>query len=424
MAWRLYRLACIGLVVVATALPMSRSLAQQGPASVVVAAVEEREIADTAPVIASLVGTVESLVAARAAGVVLDVGFQTGNWVDAGETLARLDDQLFQIQLTNAEAALEAARASVEVAEARARLSEQALQRAAGLKGSVAFSRGSFEDLEEQAAEARSEIARAQAQVGVAKAAVARASYDLEHAVVAAPFSGVVVERMAQPGQYIGLGDPVARLLDITRLEIEAEIPVDLVRGIAPGRELSATFDGGYTATAVVRTLLPVETTSTRTRAVRLSIVGDMPETASATGRAVTLRVPISASRRAPVVPKDALVYQGTGWMVFVAEDGTAMPRSVTIGQSAAAYIEVISGVSVGDLVVVRGNERLRPGQPVAPRLMDEASEPETTAKEVPAAPADAELEPSETDQNAEAPIVPSGSAAAATPAAAAADGS
>ncbi|MEL6481273.1 MAG: efflux RND transporter periplasmic adaptor subunit [Pseudomonadota bacterium] len=390
--------------------------AQRGPAGVVVAPVVEREIADTSPVIARLVGTVESLVAARVPGVVNEVGFETGARVERGEVMARLDDELFQIQYANAQAALEAAEAFVAVAEARSRLAEQTLERAAGLKGSVAFSRGSFEDLQQQAEETRSEITRAQAQVGVARAALARAAYDLEHAVITAPFAGVVVERTAQPGQYIDLGESVARLLDVTRLEIEADIPVDLVAGVIPGRELEALFDGGYTATAQVRTLLPVETTSTRTRAVRLSVEGALPASATATGRAVTLRVPISAPRTAPVLPKDALVQKGGGWMVFVADGGAASPRDVGLGQSAGEFIEVISGVSTGEHVVVRGNERLRPGQAIAPRLSDgtllgaPGEEPAATEP----APAEQGAEGDDSDAQAAAEV-PSGAAGAAT---------
>ncbi|MEL6768940.1 MAG: efflux RND transporter periplasmic adaptor subunit [Pseudomonadota bacterium] len=387
--------------------------AQRGPAGVVVAPVTEREIADTSPVIARLVGTVESLVAARVAGVVNEVGFQTGARVERGEVMARLDDELFRIQYANAEAALEAAQAFVEVAEARSRLAEQTLERAAGLKGSVAFSRGSFEDLQQQAEETRSEITRAQAQVGVARAALARAAYDLEHAVISAPFAGVVVERTAQPGQYIDLGESVARLLDVTRLEIEADIPVDLVAGVIPGRELEALFDGGYTATAQVRTLLPVETTSTRTRAVRLSVEGALPASATATGRAVTLRVPISAPRTAPVLPKDALVQKGGGWMVFVADSGEASPRDVGLGQSAGEFIEVVSGVSPGEHVVVRGNERLRPGQAIAPRLGDGTLLIAPEEEPAPAEPAPA-AQSEESDAQAAAKV-PSGAAGAAT---------
>ncbi|MEM8597015.1 MAG: efflux RND transporter periplasmic adaptor subunit [Pseudomonadota bacterium] len=414
----------LGCLVLALSLLAGPALAQRGPAGVVVAPVLDREIADTAPVIARLVGTVDSQVATRTAGVVAEVHFEIGARVGAGAPLVTLDDQLFRIQAGNAEAALRAALAAVEVAQARSRLSQQALERAAGLQGSVAFSRGSFEDLQQQAAEAASEITRAEAQVGVAEAALERARYDLRHGTILAPFEGVVIERMAQPGQYIDLGAAVARLLDVRRLEIEADVPVDLVGGLSRGRELDAIFDGGFEARATVRSLLPVEVTSTRTRTVRFAVGQDgLPESLGAIGRAVTLRVPISAPRTAPVVPKDALVQKSGGWIVFVAADGVAEPRTVGLGQSAGEFMEVTSGVTSGEHVVVRGNERLRPGQPIAPRLVDGTplDEAPTAAEGAPQTETDdregsVEAAPAaDSTARAEAPRVPAGSAAAAT---------
>ncbi|MEO1774750.1 MAG: efflux RND transporter periplasmic adaptor subunit [Pseudomonadota bacterium] len=387
--------------------------AQGGPARVIAAPVIESAIADTTPVIARLVGTRESAVATRAEGIVAEVFFNAGDRVTTGRALIRLDDELARIQERNAAAAVSAARAAVEVAKARARQTEQALTRSEGLRGSTAFSRGTFEDLQQAAAEARSEIARAEAQLGVAGAALSRAQYDVEHSLVYAPFNGVVTERMAQPGEYISLGDPVAQLLDTASLEIEADVPVDLVSGIVPGAEMRAVFDGGFETTAVVRTLLPVETTSTRTRLVRLSLSDEaLSADRAATGRSVTLQVPISAPRAAPTIPKDALVQGRGGWSVFVADSGTAEPRDVRLGQSAGSQIEILSGLSLGEHVVIRGNERLRPGQPIAPVLTD--GTPIAPAEAAPKA----EPAPAEEALGAASPTaldVPPGSAGAAT---------
>lgn len=361
----------LGLALVAALAVVGTAAAQGGPSRVIVAQVAEREIADTAPIIARLVGTRQAEVATRAAGLVEAVHFEAGDALAAGAPMLRLDDQLARIEQTNAAAALAAAEAAVAVAEARARQTQQALDRAEALRNSTAFSRGAYEDLQQAAVEARAEITRAEAEVGVARAALQRAEYDVTNSVVHAPFDGVVVERMAQPGQYITLGEALASLLDLSSLEIEADVPVDLVASLEPGRRIGAVFDGGHATEAEVRVLLPVETTSTRTRVVRLAVVGALPRPVAATGRSVTLRVPVSAPRSAPVVPKDALVQGRGGWSVFVADSGNAEPRTVSLGQSAGEFIEVRDGVAVGEHVVIRGNERLRPGQPVAPVLVD-----------------------------------------------------
>lgn len=397
LARKIFSDACLAaalMTALAAGLVPREAVAQGSAAAVLVDTVEMREIADTAPVIGRLVGSVESEVATRAAGVVEAVLFEVGDRVAAGQPLVRLDAALFEIERRSAEAALAAALAGVETAEARLRLAEQGLKRQAGLQGSTAFSRSSFEDLEQRAAEARGDLARAAADADSARATLARAEYDITHAEIRAPFSGVVIGRMAQPGAYLSLGDPIGTLLDLDRLEIEADAPTELVGALTPGTEIGVELDGGATATAVVRAALPVEDVSTRTRAVRLSMRLDGLDPALvAAGKPVTLRVPVSAPREAVMVPKDALVQGQGGWIVFVVEEDQAQPRTVALGQSALDRIEALSGLSPGEIVVVRGNERLRPGQPVAATPVapgDKTPEAETQDAESPDAKAPA----------------------------------
>ncbi len=361
------------LLVALAALPLG-ALAQQGPASVLAERVELREITDTTPILAQVVATTEAEVATRTAGIVADVLFRVGDRVEAGQPLVRLDRDLIEIRRRTAAAALEASKAGVEVAEAQLRLAQQAFERTSQLRGSTAFSKGQFEDLEQSAAQARSELARAGAMVAQAEAELARADYDLRHATILAPFSGVVIGRAAQPGSYIDLGEPVATLIDAASLEIEANMPVKLVGSLEEGRRIEADFGAGQTTEAEVRSLLPVETATTRTRPVRLSFdAAALAAAGLAAGNSVTLRVPVSAPRRALTVPKDALVQSRGGWTVFAVEEGAATPRRVEIGGPLGDRMEVVSGLLPGEIVVVRGNERLRPGQPVEARLPEEA---------------------------------------------------
>ena len=341
--------------------------AQGRAASVLVEEVELRRIADTAPVIGQFVASTQADVASRRAGVTENVLFEIGDRVGVGEPMVRLETVLTEIEKRTAVADIEVARAGIQAAEARVAQAEQALARQERLKGSTAFSKGIFEDLIQSVQEARGQLSQAAAQVTAAEARLARIDYDLTHAVIRAPFTGIVVERMAQPGQFVSLGEPVAKLLDVEGLEIEADVPVTLVQGLVPGSEVSIRMADGTEAVAQVRVLLPVETVSTRTRAVRFSVdLSALDPMLLAVGNSLTLRVPVSAEREILTVPKDALVQGRGGWMVFVVAEDKAQPRPVTLGQAAGDRMEVLSGVAAGDLVVVRGNERLRPGQPVS----------------------------------------------------------
>jgi len=375
--WKLAIVAGAGLAAFLPLIPAEPAAqAQETPATVLVAPAEMIELGETIPVLARMVATVESAVAARTEGVVQDVLFRVGDRVKAGDVLVRLDADLIDIQRRTAAAALASAQAGVEVAEASARRAEQAFERQSGLQGSTAFSKGQYEDLEQSAAQARAELVRAQAEVGRAEAALARADYDLTHSTIRAPFDGIVISREAQPGSYMATGESVAMLIDIDALEIEADMPVTLVPALDEGMEITARVDGARDVTATLRSILPVETVSTRTRPVRFSVdLAALDGVALADGKSLTLAVPAVAARETLMIPKDALVQGSGGWRVFIVEDGEAKPRDVTIGQPNGLNVEVLSGVAEGDLVVVRGNERLRPGQKVTPRPADPAAE-------------------------------------------------
>ena len=169
-------------------------------------------------------------------------------------------------------------------------------------------------------------------------------------------------------------GGTIATLLDIANLEVEADVPGNIANGLSTGTRITAVFDGGARKDVVVRTTIPVQNLSTRTRPVRFTArLGDLRSTHIAIGSTVTLQMPVSAPRKVISAPKDALLQSRGGWIVYVVKDNKVQPRPVKLGQAVRDRIEIISGLKAGEIVVVRGNERLRPGQAVAPRKVTAA---------------------------------------------------
>ncbi|MBX2854551.1 MAG: efflux RND transporter periplasmic adaptor subunit [Rhodobacteraceae bacterium] len=371
---RISKVAIFSMALTAPLVLAPSQIAAQGrAASVVVDFVDTREIAETAPVIGRLAPSVESRVAARTAGVVAEVSVQVGSAVKKGDEIARLDDELHKIERRARAAAVAEAEAGAYVANAQLRLAEQALKRMDRLKDSTAFNQSSFEDDEARVAEASAARLRAYAAVESSRAALARADYDLARTKITAPFDGVVLEKMAQPGQYISVGDATATLLDLGGLEIEADVPTDLIGGLEVGAEFEIAFEAGGGGSAIMRAAVPQAALSTRTRPVRFSLdLSAIDASRLADGEAVTVYLPAGPARSVITAPKDALVNAVGGWVVFVVEDGKAASRPVTVGAPAADRVEIRSGLQPGDMVVVRGNERLRPGQPVTPRQASE----------------------------------------------------
>ncbi|SDZ74413.1 efflux RND transporter periplasmic adaptor subunit [Rubrimonas cliftonensis] len=346
-------------------------LAQDRPAGVVVDAVDVRMLEETAPVLGRLVAATRSVVAARTAGVVAAAPVRVGDRVRRGDLLARIDTERLEIAERVAGAALAQAEASREAAQADVALAAQALERISGLRGSSAFSSGAFEDRRTELARARSRVGAAAAAAERARADVAQAEYDLAYAATRAPFDGVVIERSAQPGAYLQTGAPVATLLDLSDLEIEADIPAEYVSALSEGMTVEAVVGASHVVRAALRAIVPEEAVSTRTRPARFTLESGALNGATAAGQSIALSIPTAPARAALTVAKDALVQSSRGWTVFVAVDGAAEARDVRIGAPVGQRMEVLDGLSEGEWVVVRGNERLRPGQPIDPATAD-----------------------------------------------------
>ena len=339
--------------------------AQGRPAAVGVAEVTEQRMAETVPVFAEVVTARDGTIAARVSGLVSEVHVLEGSQVTEGELLTSLDTELTTIELRQAKARLAEARAGVETALAREARLADALERIERLRNTASFSQGRFEEAQGEVFTARGQISEAEARVRSAEAAIAEVRYRLDQALIRAPFAGTVLEVETNPGEFIASGAPVVRLLDTRALEVEASVPSTYVGTLEPGATVRGSTEGGEPLELVVRALLPLEDISTRTRPVRFTSADTDALRRAAVGQSVTVEVPAGPARDMLAVPKDALVQAQGGWTVFVAADGVAEPRQVEIGAAMGAYFEVLSGLSVGEQVVVRGNERLRPGQAI-----------------------------------------------------------
>lgn len=363
-AWRA-TLAAVTFACVA-ALANGSAFGQGQPARVEVDPVTVVEVAETQSLIARLVAVNESTVATRIPGIVDFVRVNVGDRVAMGDAVAELDRELLEIEREGAEATLLQAEAGLNVARANVELANQVYERTTRLRGSAAFSQGRFEDLAKELARANAELARAEAALAVARSGLATARYREENATIRAPFDGVVVARIANAGDYVQAGGPVVRIIDDNNLEVEADVPTEIVAALEPGDPVSAIVDDGTLGRAMVRAVVPSESPSTRTRPVRFTVDFDNTDKPLAAGQSVMILAPVGNSREALSVSKDALVQQAGGWIVYVVQDDKAAPRRVTVGAAVGGRFEVEGDVAPGDLVVVRGNERLRPGQALA----------------------------------------------------------
>ncbi|WP_223421945.1 efflux RND transporter periplasmic adaptor subunit [Tateyamaria pelophila] len=359
------------LVVALVSLSGFAAQAQGRAAAVGVQAVEPRQLAETVPVFAEVTTARDGAVASRVAGNVDTVHVLAGTRVAEGDPLVELNRDLLEILVVQSEAQMAEAEAGIATARVRVDRTQRVLDRIVALRGSNAYSEGRFDDAQSDVLEAQSQLAEAIAREKSSEAQLSETRYQLDRSLITAPFSGVVIEVNTIPGAFIQAGSPVVRLLDTAAFEVTAGVPARYVSFLEQGQMMQASTENGAELTLELRAILPLEDTATRTRAVRFAAPGLGELTNVAVGQSLTVLVPVGEAREVLSVPKDALVQARGGWTVFVAAEDKAQPRPVTLGVALGDRYEVLSGLEAGELVVVRGNERLRPGQDIAPNPVE-----------------------------------------------------
>ena len=326
--------------------------------------VRSEPLEQTLPVLGRLIARQTGVVASRSNGAVEELTVSIGDRVEKGQVLARLVAERLKWQRELGAAEVLVAEAAMEASEAQVKLLDQELVRLERLRKSAAFSQARFEDKNQEVLKAKSNLAAARAAHVQAKANLELLEIGLKDAAVVAPYPGVITLRHTEVGAYLSLGAPVVTILDDESMELEADVPSSRTIGLTPGRKVSVAIGMEKNLTATVRAVVPQENPLTRTRAVRFTPEFDTAQKFAA-NQSATVHVPIGEVREVVTVHKDAILNRKGRQMVFVAEKDAAEFRPVTLGDAIGQRFEVLSGLQVGDRVVVRGNERLRPGEKI-----------------------------------------------------------
>ena len=335
------------------------------PALVQVDAAIIEPLKQTTPVLGRLVARQAGPVAARVHGAVAELHVDVGDRVTAGQVIAVLINDRLVAERDRAAAVLDQRNAQVATAKTEVEKKRQELGRLEELRRSAAFSKARYDDMVKDVAMVEGELAETEAQSRQAQAQLNLANYELRNSVIWAPYGGVVSALHTEVGAYVNVGGNVVTLINDSVLEIEAEVPTERLAGLFPGTPIDVRLDDGTRHSATVRAVVPEENALTRTRVVRFSPQFGQTQKALASNQSVTVLIPIGEQREVLTVHKDAVISSGAGAIVYVVEADTALMRRVQLGEATGNRFIVRSGLEPGDMTVVRGNERLRPGQRV-----------------------------------------------------------
>ena len=343
------------------------------PPAVRAAASQVSEVADLRGVPGNLRARSRARVAAAVSAKIVEVPVRESDVVEKGAPLARLDDRRLHRQRTGAVAQLAEAEAQValrraehEAAVADLRSYEKA---EADMHGSVSgiVMRGAIRDEAVSLARLRA----AERSVDRLQAAVASLDVQLTDTVVRAPFDGVVVERLVEPGEWANAGTVVAVLVATGTIEAWVEVPeqipaADLHRVAA--LDVKVDSSGRVLRSTGVRIVPDVDPRSRRYVLIAELDPGDLP---LAPGMSVTAMIPNGEKTERVLVPGDAVMRDGGGYFVYRvvpgAQGGDIVVPVVVVPRFPVDGLIALDGrpFADGTAVIVEGNERLRPGQAV-----------------------------------------------------------
>jgi membrane fusion protein (multidrug efflux system) len=290
----------------------------------------------------SVVGTLRSnrsvVIRPEIAGRIAELLFEDGETVGADEPLLRLDSSVLEAELEQARSGLELRRANVN-------------------RAGELLARGTGTVL------ARDE---AEAALRADDAAVKLAESRLAKTIIFSPFSGTVGLKRAETGDYVAPGQDIVNLEDIATLKVDFRVPEIFLASIVEGNTVAVSTAAypGQSFLAEIVAIDPAVEEAGRSLLVRASLPNG--ELRLRPGQFVRVAVPVEERPDAVLVPETAVLLQNGRSLVYRMVDGKAVLTPVETGLRRDSEVEIVSGVTAGELVVTLGHEKLRDGVPIA----------------------------------------------------------
>lgn len=289
-----------------------------------------------------------SRVATEVGGKIVEVSFEEGQHLTQGDPLTRQDDVLMRSELM-------AARATAEQNEALLEQETVRLDRAKLLMKDEVTTPQEFDDI-------RFTVESLRHRLDASRATITRLEEELAKKITRAPFDGVVLSRETELGEWKQDGDVIAVYARDDVHDVIVNLPQAQLPYVTAGTPVEVTVQD-KTFPGEIVAIIPRGDVATRTFPVKVRAIGQdwLFEAMSA-----DVRVPQGEPVATLMVPRDAVLTNDGRSTVFVVQDGGAsqVPVNVLGYNGLLAGVDA-SGLTVGDQIVVKGHERLRPGQPI-----------------------------------------------------------
>jgi RND family efflux transporter MFP subunit len=355
-----YLIACGAVAALAAAgtaaVRVKRTEQRPAPAATVaeflqndLATVEPGDLERSLPLTGSLMPLTEATVKAKVAGELVAVAVREGESVKQGQMLARID-------LTEVQARVAAREADMQAAKAQLVWAEKNRNQQKALLDKSFISQSAFDNVQ-----SNHDVAVAKLHAAQAELVVARKSQG--DAVLVAPFSGIVSQRHAQPGERVALDAKVVSIVDLSRLQLEASVPPAAIGQVKVGQPINFRVEGfgEREFEGRIERINPSATAGSRSISVYAAI--DNREGLLRGGMFAQGALTLSHIERALSVPASAVREEIGQTFVYAIENGLVKRKNVKVGPpDAAARVQVLEGLAAGDRIVKVNLGSLREG--------------------------------------------------------------
>ena len=313
-------------------------------------------------------------VSSKVTGKISEVLVEEGMRVEAGQILARVDASNTEAGLRLAEAQLNAAKQSLAETIANLELAELDLRRQRELAEKNIVSPADLDRAESNARALRGRRERGLSEITVAERQVDIWNQQVDDTIIRAPFAGVITSKNAQPGEMISpmssggfTRTGVCTLVDMSSLEIEIDVNESYINRVEPNQPVEATLDSypDWRIPAHVIAIIPTADRQKATVKVRVGFEKLDPRILPDMGVKVAFQSTGTAASTVThtlVAPRTAVRLADGHDIVFVARDGRAERRAVTVVAKNADEVLLSAGLSAGERIVVEPPENLADG--------------------------------------------------------------
>lgn len=295
------------------------------------------EVVNDVSAVGTLIANESVMVRTEINGRLSGINFDEGQSVSKGHRLVTLEDGEHQAQLA-------AVSAELRTAKQKFLRSKELYEQKFISKEALDLQAGSVERL---------------------AALVDDASARLMKTVVTAPFSGILGLRKVSPGAYLRAGDDIAVLENVDSVKVDFRVPEVYLAKVRVGQVINVAVDA-FPGTNFVGKVYATESgidQETRTALLRGRIKNESGKLRP--GMFARVSLVMSKKENALSIPEQALWPQGTDNFVYKVVDGKVSLAKVVLGQRTPGYVEILEGVSPGDVVVTEGQIKIRDGAPV-----------------------------------------------------------